>query len=409
MYSRLSLLLAATFLLSTMVSCTDDAEQGNAEAAMEYRLIRLHYENTGGEKGVTTFGYDSDGRQRNAIWELLDGSRYSINLCEYDEDDRLIRKYREFSDSLTSEELYVYDDLGNRTSESFSRSDGISGTATYEYDQAGHPTRAVCVGLKGWFHGILDYTCDSNGVKTSASISKEGKQIGSIEYAYDSHGNLTREHWDFPERWSQTFTYEYDSTDRSEPLRFTSSNALLANIDGFRLSEEKYDYSGTIGGPSFFVYDDEGKLTTKRFERSDGFSTKTTFLYDGRGNLTKSYRQYSNGLSAIFTYDFNEQRKLVSRSFIKSDGTGGSESYEYDEQPRLIRADYDKFDSWMTGSIAFSHGPDGQLTKGLYHAEEGWEADILFDYDEHGNLVRVHWAFPEDKYQTYEFEYETVQ
>ena len=386
-------------------SCTPSNDKSNN---LEYRLLKLHYENNSGEKGLTTFEYDENGNICKAIWELLDGSRNSINYYSYDKNCTLIKKYREFSDSITSTELFKYDIDGNLISENFQRSDSVSGIAIYEYDNNGNLSKANCKGLKGWFFGEINYIYDDNGKKIKGDIIQKGQNTGIITYSYDDKNNLIKEHWEFKNNWSQTFTYEYEICTNNAPLLYTSSNVFILNNNNYRLIKENYDYSNENGGPSYYKYNDKGKLLNKLFKRSDNFTTKTTYLYDCNGRLTKSYRKYSNGLSAIFTYEFTKKRKLLKRTFKRSDGKFGSEYYEYDENSRLTKAVYNNFDSWLTGTITFEYNKNNSLQTGYFKSDKGYYANIIFDYDEMKNLVKIHWDFSFSKTQTYTFEYEKI-
>lgn len=186
--------------------CCANANAGD----IEFRLIKLHYENLSGEKGLTTLFYNEKGVMYRAHWELLDRSRSSENYYTYDENENLIKKYREFSDGIKSTQIYKYDKKGKLISEHFNRSDGVTGTANYEYDENEKLIKAICNGLAGWFYGIIMYEYDADEIKTKGIIEKNEKQIGTIYFEYDSDGNLIKEYWDFPGSWSQTFIYEYE-------------------------------------------------------------------------------------------------------------------------------------------------------------------------------------------------------
>jgi hypothetical protein len=122
-----SVKLFILFISSLSILCCDNikAEDNN------YRLIKLHYENQSGEEGLTNFNYDQNGIMHQAYWELLDGSRSSTNYYTYDEEQNIVKKYREFSDGITSTQLYEYDEKGNLISEHFNRSDGVTGSTVY--------------------------------------------------------------------------------------------------------------------------------------------------------------------------------------------------------------------------------------------------------------------------------------
>jgi hypothetical protein len=200
--------LLILFLPSRPGYCCDSIKAVNNE----FRLIKLNYENHSGEKGLTTFIYNENGVMHEAYWELLDGSRSSENYYTYDEEENLIKKYREFSDGITSTQLYEYDEKKKLISEHFNRSDGVTGTTDYKYDKDEKLVKAICNGLAGWFYGTIIYEYDVNGRKSKGIIEKDEKHIGTIYYEYDEEGNLLKEHWEFPDSWSQTFFYEYEKS-----------------------------------------------------------------------------------------------------------------------------------------------------------------------------------------------------
>jgi hypothetical protein len=70
-----------------------------------------------------------------------------------------------------------------------------------------------------------------------------------------------------------------------------------------------------------------------------------------------------------------------------------------------VKAIYDNFDTWLTGTIDFTH-TDGQLTGGHFKGEKGFDANIVFENDNNGNPVKIKWDFTFGKSQTYTFEYE---
>jgi len=371
------------------------------------RLNKLQYENSSGEQGATTFQYNEYGIMYKAKWQLLDGSRSSLNFHTFDENGNMIQKYREFSDGLTSNLLYQYDEKGKLISEKFDKSDGVTGTTNYIYDQTGEQVKADCQGLNGWFFGNLICKYGENGKKVGASIEQKGKNVGTISYTYEEEGNLKKEYWDFSGNWNQTFIYEYKEYKNSFPVFYTSSNVFISNTSKFRLIEEQYDYNKENSGPSYFEYDKKSKLVKKVFERTDGLKTATTFEYSPNGILKQSFRKYSNGLTAKFTCKYNGNRRLVNRTFERSDGVKGKERYEYDGKWNLTKAIYDNFDTWLTGSVSFKHDENGNLVNGHFKGEK-FNADISFDTDEHGNVVKIHWEFSFGATQTYWFKYEEL-
>ena len=145
--------------------------------------------------------------------------------------------------------------------------------------------------------GRITYSYDETGRRDEASIERDGKAVGVVSYSYDSEGHLVEELWDFGGQWSQTFNYEYEPRPRKT---FGFSSPYVAMNAAFRVINESYDYDNQGGGPSFYTYDDEGKLAEKVYERADGLKTVTSYAYDDEGNLDSSHRKYIGGLTADF-------------------------------------------------------------------------------------------------------------
>jgi hypothetical protein len=374
----------------------------------EYRVIRLHYENSGGEKGVTTFDYNEKRQLSYAIWELLDGSRTSLNFYTQNPSGKLIKKYREFSDEKTSTQLFEYDENENLIRETFERSDGVHGVTSYEYDEDGKLLKANCEGLNSWFYGIISYSYNQKGKLSKGIIEQNGQKSGIINYLYDENENLVEEDWDFSGKWQQIFRYDYKKYYTDNLQLYTSANVFIPKSKKFRIIKENYAYAGETTGPSYYHYDAGGKLTEKIYERSDGLYTKTIYLYDNIGRITKAYRQYSDGKTAVFTFTFNENDKLIKKDFFRSDGLKGSENYQYDQDNFLIGAKYENVDFWLSGQIDFIHDQSGKVEKGFFAGDKGFDADITFNYDEQENLINIEWEFSFGKSQVYTYEYEKV-
>lgn len=403
--SVLLFLLSSVILLMIIGTCFYNQNTHNGE----YRVIRLHYENSGGEKGVTTFDYDEKGQLRYAIWELLDGSRTSLNFYTQNQAGKLIKKYREFSDEKTSIQLFEYDESANLIRETYERSDGISGVTLYEYDEDDKLLKANCEGLNGWFYGIISYSYNQKGKLSTGIIKQKGQKSGIISYLYDENENLLQENWDFSGKWQQIFRYKYKKYHTDNHQLFTSANVFITKSKSFRIIRENYIYAGETSGPSYYHYDTGGKLIEKIYERSDGLYTKTFYLYDNVGKLLKAYRQYSDGKTAVFTFTFNENDKLIRKEFFRSDGLKGCENYLYDQNNLLSGAKYENVDFWLSGKIDFVLDQSGKVKKGLFAGENGFDADITFIYDEQENLINIEWEFSFGKSQVYTFEYEKVE
>lgn len=368
----------------------------------EIRLKKLHYSNSLGEKGVTTFFYSLENKNYRAKWELLDGSKSSINYHLYNEQGKLIRKYKEFSDSTTSSNFYKYDDMGNLIEDYFERSDKIRGTVWYTYEN-GRKTEAECRGYNGYFWGFIKYIYENN-ILIKGIILKEGKETGSIEYKYDKDQNIISEFWDLG-NWNQTFNYEYEPVGCNTPISFTYSSPFLKESKPFTIKEEIYIWNNEKEGISYYKYKDQNQaqLVSKIYEY-EGKNTVTTFEYDDAGLLMKSTRIYSDGKKAQFYYLFSQNRKLLRRICFGDYGYFASETYTYDETGNLSEADWLKFDSWLTGTIKFNY-ENNILKSGFFNGKDGFNSDIIINCDEMNRVYEILWQFSFGKTQTYKFSY----
>ena len=90
------------------------------------------------------------------------------------------------------------------------------------------------------------------------------------------------------------------------------------------------------------------------------------------------------------------------------DGLSAEEIYKYDSAGRLIKAVWDKFDTWLTGTITFTYDRNGNPLTGFFEGsgEDKFDADITFSFDADKNLIRIRWEFSFGGTQTYTFGYE---
>jgi hypothetical protein len=397
-------LLTFTWLiLACCSSCRQSQETAATIPRPEYRLARLHYENSTGEKGVTHFYYTPEGHNHMAIWQLEDSSRSSLNQHTLDSAGRLLVKSRVFSDGITSVQHFKYGKQGQLLSEDFSRSDSVTGVVDYTYDEDGRLLEADCRGLNGWFFGTIIYTW-KDGIKTAAELIRDSVSIGEIVYEYDGD-MLVREHWDFNGNWNQTFRYEYQ---QALSMTYTSSNVFIREDPWFRIRSEYYEFNGESGGPSYYHYNDSGKLVQKEYIRSDGLRTVTAYQYDPEGLLDLSLREYADGRSTDFLYWYSVDRKLLVRTFQGSDGSSGSETYRY-ENGLPLRGEWVNVDGWLNGTFEFHHDESGILRSAGFSGQDGMDAKLSFSYDHNYNLLKILWEFNRGFTQVYTFDYtETI-
>ena len=372
------------------------------DAVTGFRIIKQEYANANGEIASTCFKYDNNGRLIRAFWTLDDKSRSSVNYYEYDAKGRLISAFRDFSDSLTSLELFDYDSLDRKISEHFYRSDGVTGSTSYRYAGKGIE-QAEFKNHKGWLKGTLIYTCNEQKRRESAVLMDGDKIICQISFEYDENNNLAKEYWDFQGRWFQSFKFHYEKTNL---VKNYYSSPFLTGRENHRISREEYTYNDELGGPSMYYYNDEGLLARKVFLRSDSFYTDTWYKYDPAQKLSVSERKGSDGNIARFNYTYDENDRLIQRTCTREDTLSGLEAYLYNQDGDLLKAYIRNFDGWLTGTIDFEHDVLGNLTTGQFKGEDGFDACVTFRYNDEGLLSEIYWKFTFGKFQCYRYEYD---
>jgi len=219
---------------------------------------------------------------------------------------------------------------------------------------------------------------------------------------YDRDGHLKSETWNLGGKWSQTFSYEFEPV----PVRiFSASSPLVMMNHGFRVTGESYDFNSQGGGPSYYSYDATGRLISKVFERADGLKTETSYVFDEAGNLVSSHRSYHDGRKAEFSYSYDDSRRLSGKKFRQSTGEEGFETYVYDRLGRLAGASYRNMDFWLNGELKFAYDSWGHLETGQFAGQDGLDAELDFETDQHGNVLRIHWNFSNGMTQAYTFDY----
>jgi len=402
---RYHFLLIILFIISSQAAFTQyNFKEVNANSNNP-KLIKMPYSNSGGEKGISIFEYDKQGKLVKSLWRLLNNSRSSTNFYTYDDHGNIIKKYREFSDNLTSTEIFTYDEKNHLITEQFNRSDGVSNKASYIYNN--NMDQVVIAKLEnyhGWLTGEIHYEYQNNGKVKSGLIYQNGVTIGFINFTYNELNELMEEYWEFTGSYNQTFTFEYGT---SPIIAYTSSNVFITNPGEYKITNEDYNYNGETGGPSIYNYSVGGKLEKKLYMVDDKIKTTTTYNYDSTGILTSSLRIFNTGQKTLFKYEFDDRRDLISRIYLNNDSIIGSEHYEY-KNGILISGNYENFDGWLTGSISFDHAEDGKLAKGFFKGKNGFDAIITFTYDNYNNIIKIYWEFSFGKSQTYTFTYEKI-
>ena len=388
-------------LTMLLMNCIQVNTGGNMS---QYRSKELIYSNSTGEKGMTIYIYNADNILYKSIWSLDDGSRSSVNSYQYNGRGQLVGFYRQFSDGLESEEFYIYENEKLKK-EYFSRSDGRKGYIEYFYDEEGLKTGAECRAYKGWLTCDLQYLY-SGGRLTKAIITKDGESTGEVKYTYDESGHLLEEYWDFNGKWTQTFTYRYEKSNKGEIIL---SNPFFKIGSDYLIDKEEYSFGKDFKGPSIYKYNDQGLLKEKIFLRSDGLTTQTEYFYKGR-RLIESIRHADERPDKVYRYQYNDMGRLIQRQYYEDDMLTGYEIYDYDKNGVLKEAILKDFDTWLTGRIEFETDEYDNVIKGVYRGQPS-DAEITYKYNKQGMTMEIIWDFEDSRYenQIYKLHYRAVK
>lgn len=180
-------------------------------------------------------------------------------LYRYDQAGRRIAEsVRDGRGELLKETRFAYDDLGNRSAEVATWSDGTFENASlYDYDQAHRRIRG------------LHYNAQ--------------QVINRNLFIYDGTGRLMRE------RFERNYRYDAGGGRVVRSNRFDMGYELSMRYDDNGRIREKvvFDLAGLMQGRSEFRYDEHGSQTEERIFNADGRATDQKvyrYEYDAFGN-----------------------------------------------------------------------------------------------------------------------------
>jgi hypothetical protein len=271
------------------------------EATENFRITKLEYENSIGEKGCTYFKYDNNGILIKAFWVLDHKSRSSKNLYEYDDKNNLTEeswdfqgkwkqifkyyyekkdinknyysnpllanesKYRiskenyTFNNEIGGPSLYYYNEEGLLYKKVFIRSDSITTTTFYEYD----PERKLITSKRNYSDGsvaVFNYVYDENSNLVFRSYNREDTLAGFESYFYNSEGDLIK--------------------------------AYIKNFDNW------------LTGITYYNLDETGRITGGEFKGENGFDAHISFNYNNEGLISEIIWEFTFGKFQKYTFEY---------------------------------------------------------------------------------------------------------
>ena len=173
----------------------------------EYQLTGENYDYSNQSGSPSYFKYDS-GRLVEKTFKRSDGLE-TITGYEYDDNRRLVRSFRQYSDSKTAEFTYHYNTRDQIIEKIFNRSDGLTGKESFTYDIHGNLRFARYDNMDSWLTGNLVFILDRyDRLKGGIFTSDEGYDA-TLEFTYGENDMVRKIHWVFSFGGTQTYTFEY--------------------------------------------------------------------------------------------------------------------------------------------------------------------------------------------------------
>ena len=211
-----------------------------------------------------------------------------------------VGRYFGDGDSLILEQIYKYNDKGNKININQSTPNGEIGKETFKYDDKGNP-----IELNRYYPiDSLEMSCrytykydDKDNIIEKTTYTNGSLEGSSVSYKYDDKDNLTEVsvyttvgilHW--------KNTYKYD--DKGNETEMNS-----------------YSYDGSLSWKEISKYDDNGnKIESSNFNQN-GVNFKFIYKYDDKDNLIEKTYLSDGGYSLkdIYKYDYDEKNNWIKR------------------------------------------------------------------------------------------------
>ena len=210
-------------------------------------------------------------------------------------------------------DVYTYDKKGNCIKTVRAWDDGAQGRWTtkdniYSYDDYGRCVKKV-EKVDAQIEDTIEYIYDSNGNVIEEKTTSNNGDIGTVYYTYDNNGNCIKEIYG-----NETTIYIYDnngncteaiykySTGNTEGIKYTYDSVGRCTKE---VRTGVYDSKSTIEQ----VYDSNGKCI-KRIYSNEYDTVTTKCSYDRNGNLTKETSGEQYRYNAVYSdYQYFYQPK----------------------------------------------------------------------------------------------------
>lgn len=430
----------------TSVRLWGGKEEEEPETRWEFEYDESHQmtEMTDGRGGVTETKYD----ESNRVEKQTDPMERVIEF-EYGESGG--KKTTTITEPNGSTTFQKFNEAGEPLEVSRAKGTGLERKTTYEYDAAYGLLKATdALGHSTTYeydsegNQALEKDAEGNETKwtynTTHDVETETTPRGEkTTYERDANGNVAAIERPAPEKAIQEWTFEHAENGDLESATDSLGHETTFEYDSYGDLKAETDPEGD---KTTWTYDEDGRQLTEvsprgNEEGAEASEFETTVERDGRGQPVKvtdplgretEYAYDENGNletvtdanehTTTYTYNADDERTEVeaanedmtkvaydSMGSVKSrtDGNGHTTSYEHDvldqlteEEDPLERTTTRKYDAGgnleetedaIERTVSYAYDKANRLT-GIDYSEEA-TADITYEYDEDGNVVKM--------------------
>lgn len=284
-------------------------EQGNVTTyTYDDKGYLIKYETT--EKGLVSpceYLYDIDGNLLRVTEP--DGV---VEQYSYDANGNRVAKIRYQFDKELYREEYRYDDQNRLIEQVITDKTGVS-RYTWEFDKAGHCTKAWKGNDTGWDEVTTEY--DERGNVVKATTRHSGGSWSESTAQYNDQGKKTHSWYKDKSGAYNEIIYEYDANGQCIKERYPHNQVAEYTYDaqGNLLSE-----TTILGNRTAYTYDEKGNLLTKTNTSAGegGIETRVVYTYDEAGRLLSQTTVMGDETTVnSYTYDPYGNRLTFRQNF----------------------------------------------------------------------------------------------
>ncbi len=257
----------------------------------------------------------------------------------------------------------------------------VENSRTWEYNEDGTLANTSWLNANGEVTSSRSYAYNDDGtLKLTGDIFADGSR-NDKEYGYDEAGrNVSVRNWE-----------------GADEDRHLSGEIITVYEDGAKYQDSVwYDDDGAVSYTAHIVYDGQDNLLYAVNKNADGtLKGRVEWTYDEAGQNV-AYRQYDGDGAVIYSYDtaYDEFGNKVRVSGGRHNENDMSEIlYEYDEQGNMLRqiVKHPNTDE-ILDYTDYTYDEAGRKTGQIYYIggpdAGAWADEYRYVYDENGNLQK---------------------